>query len=173
VLVAVLTTLALVIVPGTASAAAPTVTPLLDCVVKNADGSTTVVLGYTSTYPNQISIPLTNGKNYAEPVSYSYELPTRFDEGTHHGAFSMRVSATDLAGGVSWYLDGTTLDLPAAGGSDVCDSQQLPALANGAAVVLGVCLAGLAGLVMARRSRRRWAPASRAVQPAHEGQHDA
>jgi hypothetical protein len=128
---------------------------MLDCYVKNSDGSVTVVLGYTSTYPNQISIPLTNKKNYVAPGSFSSQLPTKFEEGTHHGAFTVTVTPEDLAA-LSWYLDGTTLDFAAATQSaGQCNATQLPAVANGAAVVLGVALAGVAGLVLAQRTRRR------------------
>jgi hypothetical protein len=156
-LVAVVTALALAAVPGTASAAAPTVTPLLDCYVLNGDGSVTVVLGYSSSYPNHVSIPLTNKKNYAFPESFSSQLPTKFESGTHHGVATLHLSPADLAV-LSWYLEGTTLDLaPATRGAGQCSATQLPALANGAAVVLGVGLAGMAGLIMTQRARRRWA----------------
>jgi hypothetical protein len=155
-LVAVLTVVGVAAAPGTASAAAPTVTPLLDCFVKNGDGSVTVVLGYTSTYPNQVSIPLTNKKNIANPASFSSQLPTRFQAGTHHGVATLRLSPTDLAAS-SWYLEGTTLNFATATASSrACTPQQLPALANGAAVALGVGLAGAVGAVMAQRARRRW-----------------
>jgi hypothetical protein len=167
-LLAVLTVVGVAAAPGIASAAAPTVTPLLDCFVRNTDGSVTVVLGYTSTYPNQVSIPLTNKKNYASPASFSSQFPTRFQAGTHHGVVTLRLSPTDLAA-LSWYLDGRTLDFAAAtAGSSACSPQQLPALANGAAMALGVCLAGVAGVVLAWRARRRWA-AARPVQPGDEG----
>lgn len=154
-LVAVMTAVGVAVAPGVASAAAPTVTPLLDCYLHNGDGSVTLVLGYTSTYPNQVSIPLTNKKNFTEPHTFSSALPTRFQKGTHHGVVTLRVTPDELAG-LSWFLDGTTLDLAAATrGATQCSATQLPALANGAAVVLGVGLAGVAGVVMARRARRR------------------
>jgi hypothetical protein len=84
----------------------------------------------------------------------------------------MHLSAADMAA-ISWYLDDTTLDFSSAlRGAGECSSLQLPALANGAAVVLGVALAGAAGAVMARRARRR-SVVSGPVQPADQGQGDA
>jgi hypothetical protein len=170
--VAVLTLIGVLAAPGAASAAPKMVTPLLDCYVVNGDGSVTVVLGYTSTWPNQVSIPLANGKNYIDLGDFSSQLPTKFEAGTHHGVATLHLSQADLAG-LSWYLDGTTLDVAAASrNAGECSATQLPALANGAALVLGVGLAGVAGVVMAQRARRRRAATGR-VQPADEGQSHA
>jgi hypothetical protein len=143
-------------VAGSASAAAPTVTPLLDCSFANGDGSLTVVLGYTSTYPNQVSIPLTNKKNYTNPASYGSALPTKFQAGTHHGVAALTLTKADLSASPYWYLDGTTLRLPGAPDpSGKCNSVQLPGFANGAALTVGLVLAGVVGALVVWRVRRR------------------
>ena len=155
VLLAVWTVVGVVAAPGTAMAAAPTVTPLFDCYVVNGDTSMTVVLGYTSTYPNQVSIPLTNKKNYAQPGGYSSQLPTRFQAGTHHGVATLHVAAADL-GSLSWHLDGTTLNFTGTpGGVSKCSPTQLPALADGAVLTLVFVLAGASGVFVLRRMHGR------------------
>jgi hypothetical protein len=141
---------------SSASAAAPTVTPLLDCAFANGDGSLTVVLGYTSTYPNQVSIPLTNKKNYTNPASYGSGLPTRFHAGTHHGVAALTIAKADRSASSYWYLDGTTLHFPSApAASGKCDSVQLPGFANGAALTVGLVLTGAVGALVVWRVRRR------------------
>jgi hypothetical protein len=145
---------------GSASAAAPTVTPLLDCAFANGDGSLTVVLGYTSSYPNQVSIPLTNKKNYTNPASYGSALPTRFQAGTHHGVAALTIPKADRSASPSWYLDGTTLFFPSSpAASGKCDAVQLPGFANGAALTVGFVLTGVVGALVVWRVRRRAAVA--------------
>jgi hypothetical protein len=122
----------------------------------NGDGSRTVVLGYTSTYPNQVSIPLTNKKNYTNPESYGSALPTRFQAGTHHGVLALTISKTELSASSYWYLDGTKLYFTArTDASGTCNSVQLPAFANGAALTVGLGLAGVVGAVIVWWTRRR------------------
>jgi hypothetical protein len=153
-LIAALSALAVWAVPGTAAAAKPTVTPLFDCYARNSDGSMTVILGYRSTYPNQASIPHGN-QNSTNPSSYQTQMPTTFEAGTHHGVVSVRVTQADLAANPYWYLDGTTLYYQAAASaSGICSRSQLPALANGAAVVVCLLVAGAVGALVVRRVRR-------------------
>jgi hypothetical protein len=167
-LLAVMTAVAVSALPGTASATTvtPKVTPVLDCYSQNSDGSTTVILGYSSTYTTTQTIPH-GARNSTTPASYGSLMPTTFQPGTHHGVVNVRVAAADLSTSSSWNLDGKTLNyLSAAYASGICSPSQLPAFANGAAVVVGLVFAGAIGVLVVRRVRRS---ALRSDAPAHAG----
>src|SRR5215212_829858 len=92
-LVAVLLTMLVFALPGSASAAPAwktRVVPLVDCYAQNADGSYTVILGYNSTYTSTQTIPR-GSNNYATPSTYTSQLPTIFKPGEQHGAAKLIV----------------------------------------------------------------------------------
>ena len=157
-LVAVLLTLLVSAGPGSASAAPAwksRVVPLVDCYAQNADGSYTFILAYDSSYTTTQTIPR-GSNNYATPSTYTSQLPTVFQPGEQHGAAKLVVSAADYASGtVSWYVDGSTLNTRTAGTVPLCTAAQLPAFANGAALVVLLLVAGAIGVLMVRRVRRR------------------
>lgn len=160
-LVAVLLTLFVSALPGTAFAApprAPKAIPLADCYAQNANGSYTVILGYNSTYTSTQTIAQ-GTRNYATPSTYTSQLPTVFEPGEQHGAAKLVVSQADFASGnVSWYLDGTTLNYgTAAKRVSPCTSAQLPSLAHGGALAVLLLIAGAIGVLMIRRVRRQLA----------------
>ncbi|MGY1802974.1 hypothetical protein ACI78T_06815 [Blastococcus sp. SYSU D00922] len=151
-LVAVLMTLFVSAVPGTASAAG--IVPLAECYAQNSNGTFTVVLGYNSPYSSTRTIAR-GWNNYATPSTYTSQLPTTFKPGLQRGAAKLTVTQTDLySGNVSWYLDGNTLNTWNAGSIPVCTSAQLPAYANGAALVVLLLAAGAVGVLVVRRVRR-------------------
>jgi len=151
-LVAVLMTLFVSAAPGTASAAG--VVPLVDCYVQNSNGTFTVILGYNSPYTSTTTIPR-GTRNYATPSTYTSQLPTVFKRGEQHGVAKLTISANDMYyGNASWYLDGNTLNYWSAGNVAICTSAQLPAFANGAALVVLLLGAGAVGVVVVRRVRR-------------------
>jgi hypothetical protein len=167
-LVAVLTAVLVSALPGTASATTvtPTITPILDCYASNSDGSMTVILGYQSTYSTTKTIAQ-GTNNYTNPASYGPQMPTVFNPGTHHGVLHVRVAPADLYGNPYWYLDGTTLDYRAtAYTSGICSPSQLPAFANGAALVVGLLVAGAIGVLVVRRVRRSVLPTTATAGPA-------
>jgi hypothetical protein len=149
---------ALSLTPGEASAY-PTgsVTPVLDCVAQNSDGTFTGVVGYTSTYTQTKSIPL-GSSNAITPSKYNGKQPTSFKPGTQHGAFALTVSSYDaLYSHPTWYLDGhylspgwdTTL-------SSSCPlPTQLPAQGNDTGAGIALLVAGAIGVVVVVRLRRR------------------
>lgn len=151
-LVAVLTTLFVSAMPGTASAAG--IVPMVDCYAQNTNGTFTVILAYNSPYSNTRTIPR-GSNNYASPSTYTSQLPTVFKPGLQRGAAKLTVSQADLySGNIRWYLDGNTLDYWNAGNIPVCTSAQLPAFANGAALVVLLVAAGAVGGLVVRRARR-------------------
>ncbi|WP_116449478.1 hypothetical protein [Blastococcus litoris] len=151
-LVAVLMTLFVSALPGTASAAG--IVPMAECYAQNSNGTFTVVLGYNSPYTTTRTISR-GWNNYATPSTYTAQLPTVFKPGLQRGAAKLTVSQSDLyAGTVSWYLDGNTLNTWNAGSIPICTSAQLPAYANGGAIVVLLLLAGAVGVLVVRRARR-------------------
>jgi hypothetical protein len=171
-LVAVLVTVLVSALPGTASAGwGGQITPVLNCYYPNTDGSVTAVLGYRSTYTGTQRIAVGN-QNYATPSKYSTSLPTVFKPGTNNGVATMRVAAADLAH-ATWYVDGATLSYwNLSSAVPVCTQAQLPAFANGATVAIALLVAGLVGVLAVRRVRRNLLqPCS--SNPSAQGGHNA
>ena len=153
--------------PGSASAATTAVTPLLDCYMQNSDGSYTAVLGYNSTYGSAQSIPV-GTRNTFSPTSYNGRQPTSYEAGVHHAAFSVKVYSADIATGVTWTLDGTTLNYAAAAyASGICaPGTSLPAEGNGTGWTIALAGAGLVAGAAAWRARRRSVRGATAEGPA-------
>ncbi|MEI4270548.1 hypothetical protein TEK04_02330 [Klenkia sp. LSe6-5] len=150
VLLAVLAAVALSLVPGTASAAG-TVTPLAECYTSAGNGSWDVILGYENSTGSSQSIPVGN-YNYTNPSRNNSSLPTTFAAGTQHGVARINLTNAELSNGSSWTLAGNRVSLSS--GMSPCTASQLPMLANGAAVVAMVLLAGVVGVIVLRRQRR-------------------
>jgi hypothetical protein len=152
VLVAVCSAVWLSAVPGVAAAAPPmSVTPFVDCYRAEPDGTVTIVLGYTNTWKNATTIGW-GSRNSLHPSQYHRSQPKEFLTGTQHGAFSLRLSASELDD-ARWELDRTTLELSSASSASQCSpSTPLPALGNGAGVALVLIAGGAVGVFFVRRS---------------------
>lgn len=148
--------------PATATASLGTVTPLLDCYTRNADGSYTALLGYTSTYSATRTITSGSSANTFNPTRYNGAQPSSFTTGTHHAAFSVKVLAADIPGGVTWTLDGHVLDYAAeASKSGICSpGTSLPAEGNGTGWTIALVAAGAVGAGALVQTRRRTARAA-------------
>ena len=156
-LVAVIALVGLFASPGMASAAATyTVKPVLNCYKENSDGSWTVVVGYVNSSRKTVGIPR-GPDNQAYPSKFATLPPTSFKPGTVNGAFTAKVSVSDLYSGARWVLDGYTLDYRAAAGSSaVCPSStELPEEGNGTGPAIGLAAAGVVGAVLVHRANRR------------------
>jgi hypothetical protein len=149
---------ALSLTPAEASAyTTGSVTPLLDCVTQNSDGTFTAVVGYTSTYTQTKSIPL-GSNNSITPSKYNGKQPTSFKSGTHHGAFALTVSSYDAYySDPTWYVDGQYLS--AGWGTSLSSScplpTQLPAQGNDTGAGIALLVAGVIGVLVVVRLRRR------------------
>jgi hypothetical protein len=146
--------------PGVAAAAPPmSVTPFVDCYRANPDGSLTIVLGYTSTWKKATTIGW-GSRNSLHPSRFHRSQPKQFLTGTQHGAFSLQLSASDLAAGARWELDRTTLEFSSAVSATECSpSTPLPALGNGAGIAAVLVAAGAFGVFSVRRLTGRTAAA--------------
>jgi hypothetical protein len=148
-----LVALSLFIAPGPASAAG-TVTPLLDCVVQNSNGSYTAVLGYSNTTGRTTSIPF-GTYNVITPSKYDRVQPTTFHSGTYHGVFKVTVSAYDIWSSPEWRLNGDTIDYADVTANSCPPPTSLPAVGNGTGLAIGVVIAGVVGVLFLRRTLRR------------------
>jgi hypothetical protein len=155
VLLAVCSAVWLSAVPGVAAAAPPmSVTPFVDCYRAELDGTLTIVLGYTNTWKNETTIGW-GSRNSLHPSQHHRSQPKKFLTGTQHGAFSLRLSASELDD-ARWELDRTTLELSSATSATECSpSTPLPALGNGAGFALVLVAGGGFGVWFVRRVIRR------------------
>jgi hypothetical protein len=146
---------ALVATPGTASATGGA-RGIVSCYTDNHDGSYTVVVGYTSSYSSAVTRPL-GRTNQTFPTRLQGSQPTVLQPGTHHAAFTVRLTNADLYQNARWELDGTVLQYSSlATYATVCPSStQMPADGNGSGPVIALAAAGLVGAVAVVRSRRR------------------
>jgi hypothetical protein len=151
--VGVLVALSLVGAPGAASAAG-TVSPLLDCVVQNSNGTFTAVLGYSNTTGRTQNIAY-GYYNVITPSKYDRVQPTTFHSGTYHGVFKVTVTAADLWSNPNWRLNGDTVDYADVTSSSCPPSTQMPSEGNGAGAAVGLLTAGVIGAFLIRRRVRR------------------
>lgn len=133
------------------------VTPILDCVTQNEDGSFTGVVGYTSTYPATRTLPV-GPSNSISPSAYNGKQPTTFKPGTQHGIYAVTVSENDgIHGHPTWFLDGHYLS-PGWNTqlSPSCPAPvQLPADGNGTGGPIALIVAGVVGAAALGLLRRR------------------
>jgi hypothetical protein len=140
--------------PGVASAApASSVTPFLDCVRENRDGSYTVVLGYSNN-GSRTSIPH-GSRNFVYPYEFQGDQPTQFLTGTQRGVFAVTVSGYAVLA-FRWEVDDRTVNFWSFLSARECSpSTPLPVLGNGAGIAVVLVVGGLVGIYVVRRVVRR------------------
>ncbi len=156
-LVAVIALIGLLASPGTALAVGE-VTPVLDCVRKNTNGTYTAVLGYSNKASVPITIPV-GSRNKVEPASQNGRQPTTFQPGTQRGAFTMTLTSNEyMRSGNYWAIDGNIayVGQVLAPGAAICPtSTELPEEGNGTGPAIGLAAAGVVGAVLVHRARKR------------------
>lgn len=131
------------------AAAAPAVTPVLECVVPQGSRTFTAVLGYSNTSARTVTVPF-GSSNKLTPTRFDGGQPTSFLPGRHRGVFSVRVDHPS----VTWMLQGTHLRLdPDA--SRCPPSTEMPGDGNGTGPVVAVGIAGVVAALLVRRMRGR------------------
>src|SRR5690349_21547064 len=137
--VAALVAVPLLAAPGAASATTyGTVSPLLDCVTQNSNGSFTAVMGYSNTTGRSQTIAY-GYNNVITPSKYDRVQPTTFQAGTYHGVFTITVAASDVWSFPGWTLNGDRLDAYDAYGVSACPpGTQMPSVGNGAGAAIGM-----------------------------------
>ena len=156
-LVAVMALIGLLASPGTALAVGE-VTPVLDCVRQNPNGTYTAVLGYTNKASVPITVPL-GSRNRVAPSSQDGRQPTTFQPGTQRGAFTITLTSTEYArSGNYWTVDGKLayIGQVLAPNAATCPaSTELPEEGNGTGPAIGLAAAGVLGAVLVHRARKR------------------
>jgi Ca2+-binding RTX toxin-like protein len=137
---------------GTAAAAqGDGLTPFVDCVTRHANGSWTAVLGYENTGRTTVTVP-GGARNKVTPDKAATAVPTTFTPGRHRGVFSVTVSK---GAGVVWHLGDDNLKVREDSGPACPPPTEMPADGNGTGPALALGAAGLVGVVLFRRLRRR------------------
>jgi hypothetical protein len=138
--------------PGTAAAAqGDGLTPFVECITRHANGSWTAVLGYENTGRTAVTVP-GGARNKVTPDKAAPAVPTTFAPGRHRGAFSVTVSK---GAGVVWHLGDDNLRVRENSGPACPPPTEMPADGNGTGPALALGAAGIVGVVLFRRLRRR------------------
>lgn len=136
---------------GAATAAAASVSPVLECSWKDDSGQYRSLFGYNNGGSTTVEVPIGSLNRFTGTASADAGQPTSFDPGRHVGVFVVTHSGT-----IVWSLTGRTSTAP----GKVCDNPPVPAAAAGiqGLLVVGVVslvLLGLGGWFTARRHRTR------------------
>jgi hypothetical protein len=123
-------------VVGAAAASAAPVTPFVNCVFNNTNGTAHIVFGYRNPNASVVNVPL-SFENQASPGT----PPTRFNPGTTSNAFVATIPNGDVA---YWLLnsDGSTYYLAYAGSTSTPKCAASPVPVTGSNPVGGVAGAG-------------------------------
>jgi hypothetical protein len=148
--VAALLALTVIMTPGTASAGPYDVTPVLNCVVRNSNGSFTAVLGYHNTTSQTQRVPV-GSMNKMSPSPAGVTLPTTFSPGRHNGVFSITLPRYNV---VVWQVGWNFLTITENAAAACPPSTQMPGEGNGLGPVVGLGVAGVLGAIVIRRVRR-------------------
>lgn len=80
-----------------------TISPVIESVMDNGDGTFTVLLGYNNTFTTTQNIPISNGNKFT-PAPLDRGQPTEFLPGRQFGVFSITWTGSNL----TWTLGGST-----------------------------------------------------------------
>ena len=115
---------AVMLVAVTGSAAAPQnhLTPILNCIDVNGDGSITAHFGYSNSWTNQITVPAGKtsggGQNWFLPAPADRGQPSQFDPGTFSDVFTVTFTPTGANPTLEWRLS----DVNSGYGSVIADA---------------------------------------------------
>ena len=134
-----------------ANAAAPNVTPFVNCYWDNGDNTYTVSLGADNAAKSAVTVPI-GVDNRVSPGAQDRGQPTTFSPGTTNNAWVVTVTSVEVAGGLNWYLTGHAVDVRT---PQLCASRPVPAQGNSLAVVVFGALTSLIGAAFLGERRRR------------------
>jgi hypothetical protein len=144
-----LVTAVILAMPATARADQPTVTPAVNCITANADGTFVAVFGYTNTSSAVVTLTKGGSDNEVTPANLDGQQPESFQPGTIDGAFKVTVAARGTA---TWTLHGHRQAV-ASVSSPTCGAQvPMPQDGNGLGVIIATLVAAAFGLFMVVRS---------------------
>lgn len=92
--------LALAGAPGALASPQNHLTPILNCIDVNGDGSITAHFGYSNTWTNQVTVPAGKtsggGQNWFLPDPKDRGQPSQFDPGTFNDVFTVTFTSATL-----------------------------------------------------------------------------
>jgi uncharacterized repeat protein (TIGR01451 family) len=97
---------------GFVKAADTSITPLLDCIYANGDGTYTAVFGYQNTYSNNVNIPVGNNNQFLTG-NQNQGQPVLFLPGLHQNVFTVQFNSS-----LTWKLTSNTIT--ATSSSNLC-----------------------------------------------------
>ena len=134
-----------------AHAAAPNVTPFVNCYWDNGDDTYTVSLGADNKAKSAVTVPI-GVDNRVSPGAQDRGQPTTFAPGATNNAWVVTVTSVEVADGLNWYLTGHAVDVRT---PQLCASRPVPAQGNPLAVVVLGALTSLVGAAFLGERRRR------------------
>jgi hypothetical protein len=142
-----LTATVILALPATALADQPVVTPTVNCISVNADGSFSALFGFSNTGLTTTLIKR-GPDNQITPSNLDGAQPDTFAPGTTDGAFSLAIPA---GGTATWTLHGNHQAV-ASISSPHCDPPvSLPQEGNGLGLVIGLIVAAIVGTLTIRK----------------------
>jgi hypothetical protein len=115
---------AVMLVAVTGSAASPQnhLTPILNCIDVNGDGSITAHFGYSNSWTNQVTVPAGKtsggGQNWFLPAPADRGQPSQFQPGTFSDVFTVTFTPTGANPTLEWRLS----DVNSGYGSVIADA---------------------------------------------------
>jgi hypothetical protein len=123
------------------------VKPVLECIVKQSDGSYRAYWGYTNSSSSNVTIPVGSSNTFT-PAPADRGQPTVFTPGTKHSVFSTVFPAS---GSVTWKVQGTSVT--ATKRSKCCGDTPVPVMAAGIPLLVAFGLLGGVGYLVLRRRK--------------------
>lgn len=124
-------------------------TPIVECVWSNGDGTNTIAWGYDnpSTYDLYIDF---GGKNKLAPGADDQGQGTLFVPGLHHNTFVTTITGTNR----TWTLGNNKVS--PSGSTPACPTKPVSVIGSGRALLLGIALMLAVGLPVLGSRRSRW-----------------
>jgi hypothetical protein len=128
-------------------------TPIVECLWSNGDGTSTIAWGYNNPSTHVIFIDF-GGKNKLNPGADNQGQGTTFLPGMHHNSFTSTVNGTDR----TWTLGNEKVSTSAS--TPACPTKPVPMIGSLRALLVGIALLLAIGLpVLALRPERTRVPA--------------
>lgn len=148
-LVAVLLALSFgVATPAQAAAPNGSITPFVNCIWDNGNGTVTASVGYRSSNAGTVTEPIGNNNRFS-PGAQNRGQPTTFLTGTRNNVFAVTVTYQEIQNDINWYVTGNSVNVE----SIVwCQTKPVSVIGSVPALLLGIALTLAIGLpVMAAR----------------------
>lgn len=132
---------------GTIASAAPaaaapngSITPIVNCIWNNGNGTVTASVGYRSTNSGTVTEPIGSGNRF-RPGAQNRGQPTTFLPGTQNNVFAVTVTYAEIEDEINWYVTGRSASVETI---VMCASKPVPQVGSVGALLLGLLVLGMA-----------------------------